>query len=107
MHVRPGRGSRSGTLKGIGVVMQLTVQIPDDLAERLSASGADLSRRALEGWAAEEYRKGSLYKPDLRRLFGFETAHQIDAFLKAHDVYEDCSIEDIENEVSGLIRLGV
>ena len=87
--------------------MQLTVEIPDDLARRFSADSAELSRRALEAWAAEEYRKGAFHKTDLRQLLGFETGHQIDQFLKAHDVFEECSVEDIEKEVSGLIRLGV
>jgi hypothetical protein len=34
--------------------MDLTVQIPDDLASRMSASGGDLSRRALEALLAKE-----------------------------------------------------
>jgi hypothetical protein len=88
--------------------MQLTVQIPDDLAQRLIiATGGDLSRRALEAWAADEYRNGQLNKPDLRRLLGFETGYEIDGFLKAHDVYEDCTVQDIDNEVAALIRLGI
>jgi hypothetical protein len=88
--------------------MELTVQIPDDLGQRLiNATGADLSRRALEAWAADEYRGGQINKPDLRRLLGFETGYEIDGFLKAHGVYEDCSVEDVENEVAALIRLGV
>jgi hypothetical protein len=88
--------------------MQLTVQIPDDLAQRLiSSTGGDLSRRALEAWAADEYRNGQLNKPDLRRLLGFETGYEIDGFLKAHDVYEDCAVQDIQNEIDALIRLGV
>jgi hypothetical protein len=40
--------------------MNLTVEIPDDLAARLSAAGGDLSRRALEGFALEEYKSGRL-----------------------------------------------
>jgi post-segregation antitoxin (ccd killing protein) len=35
--------------------MKLTVNVPDDLASRLSAAGADLSRHALEAFASEEY----------------------------------------------------
>ena len=34
--------------------MNVTVPIPDDLAQRLGAAGLDLSRRALEGFALEE-----------------------------------------------------
>ena len=45
--------------------MDVTVQIPDDLASRMG-SGGDLSRRALEALAAEEYKRGRLTKPDLR-----------------------------------------
>jgi hypothetical protein len=86
--------------------MELTVQIPDDVAERLSASGGDLSRRALEALVAEEYRQGHLTKPDLRRLLGLETSGQIDSFLKAHEVWIDYTIEDLERERAGLRRLG-
>jgi hypothetical protein len=86
--------------------MELTVQIPDDVARRLSAVGGDLSRRALEALVAEEYKHGHLTKPDLRRLPGFETSDQIDSFLKAHDAWIGYTIEDLERERAGLRRLG-
>jgi hypothetical protein len=87
--------------------MQLTVQIPDDLASRMSASGGDLSRRALEALAIEEFRDGHITKPELRRLLGFGSRYELDEFLKAHDVYEDYTLEDLEQELEGLKRLGV
>lgn len=87
--------------------MNLTVEIPDDLAQRLSTAGGDLTRRALEALAAEEYRQGHLHKPDLRRLLGFTTSDQIDTFLRAHEVWIDYSAEDLERERAGLERLGV
>ena len=82
------------------------MQIPDDVAQRLSATGGDLARRALEALVAEEYKQGRLTKPDLRRLLGFETSDQIDTFLKAHDVWIDYTVEDLERERAGLKRLG-
>lgn len=87
--------------------MDLTVAIPDDVAQRLSASGGDLSRRALEAFAAEEYRQGRLHKPNLRRLLGFTTSDQIDTFLKAHEVWIDYTVEDLERERAGLQHLGL
>lgn len=87
--------------------MNLAVEIPDDLAKRLSAGVGDLSRRALEAFAAEEYRQGRLNKPDLRRLLSFATSDQIDSFLKAHEVWIDYTIEDLERERAGLHRLGL
>lgn len=87
--------------------MNLTVEIPDDLAQRLETGAGDLSRRALEALAAEEYRQGRLHKPDLRRLLGFTTSDQIDTFLKVHEVWIDYTVEDLERERAGLQRLGI
>ena len=67
--------------------MNLIVKIPDDVAQRLEAAGGDLSRRALEALAIEEYKRGRLTKPELRRLLGFETSAELDAFFKAHEVF--------------------
>lgn len=86
--------------------MNVTIEIPDDLAQRLAASGVDLSRRALEAFAAEEYKRERLTKPELQRLLGIETSFQLDEFLKAHDVWIEYTLEDAERERQGLQRLG-
>lgn len=85
--------------------MDVTVHIPDDLAVRLAAGG-DLSRRALEALALEEFNSGHIGKADLRRLLGFTTRYQLDGFLKAHGVWTDYSIEDSQHEREDLRRLG-
>ncbi len=87
--------------------MNLTLPIPDDLGERLSAGGADLARRALEAFALEEYNSGRLSLPELGRLLGFETRASLDGFLKARGVYEPCTLEDIEQDIRDLHRLGL
>jgi uncharacterized protein YgbK (DUF1537 family) len=86
--------------------MNLIVQIPDDVARRLVAAGGDLSRRALEALALEEYKLGHLTKPELRRLLGFGSRDALDGFLKAHDVFEPYSLDDLERERRDLQRLG-
>lgn len=86
--------------------MNLTVELPDDVAQRLSTVGGDLSRRALEALIAEEYRQGRLTKPDLRRVLGFQTSAEIDDFLRLHEVWIDYTVEDLERERAGLRRLG-
>jgi hypothetical protein len=87
--------------------MELIVQIPDELASRMSASGGELSRRALEALALEEFKSGRITKPELRRLLGFGTRYQLDGFLKTHGVYEDYTLQDLEQELEGLRRLGI
>jgi len=85
--------------------MDVTVHIPDDLASRLGTAG-EVERRALEALALEEYKLGHLTKPELRRLLGFGTRDALDGFLKAHDVYEAYSLDDLERERQDLLRLG-
>jgi Uncharacterised protein family (UPF0175) len=86
--------------------MEFTVQIPDDVARSMSASGGDLARRALEALALEEFRSGHLTKPELRRLLGFGTRYRLDGFLKSHGVYEDYTMEDFESDRDALKQLG-
>lgn len=86
--------------------MNLTVEIPDEMAERLAAAGGDLSRRALEALALEEYKRGRLTRLELRRLLGFSTRAELDAFFKAHDVFGSYTPADLEQDRRDLQRLG-
>lgn len=88
--------------------MNLTVEIPDAIAVRLSAHGGqDLSRRALEAFLAEEYRHDRLSKPELQELLGIETSYQLDGFLKAHDIWIEYTLQDAERERRSLDCLGL
>lgn len=86
--------------------MDLTVQIPDDIAPRLQAAGGDLSRRALEALALQEYKSGRITKADLRRMLGFGTRYKLDGFLKDHGVLYEYTIEDFEQERKAIRRFG-
>lgn len=86
--------------------MDLTVHIPDDIASLLQAAGGDLSRRALEALALEEYKRERLTKRELRRLLGFATRFELDEFLKSHQVCEEYTIEELDRQVEALQRLG-
>ena len=87
--------------------MNVTIQIPDELARDLAATGGDLSRRALEAFALEEYRNGHLTRPAMRKLLGFATRDQFVGFLKAHAVIEDLpTLDDFEREGQDLRSLG-
>ena len=86
--------------------MNLSVEIPDDLARRLAATGDDLSRRALEAFALEEYKAGRVSKVELRRLLGIDTRYELDGFLKAHGVWMDYAIDDLRRDIATLQRLG-
>jgi len=87
--------------------MELTVRIPDELAACMGEAGGDLSRRALEALALEEFKSGRITKPELRRLLGYGTRYRLDGFLKSHGVYEDYTMEDFEQDRDALKQLGL
>ena len=87
--------------------INLTVEIPDDIASRLSAAEPELSRRALEAFGLEEHKASRLAEYELQRLLGFGTRYQLDGFLKAHNVSVDYTIEDTRREQESFRRLGI
>jgi len=84
----------------------VTLPIPDELAARLGEAG-DVSRRALEAFAADEYRAGRLTHPELRSLLGFATHAELDGFLKARGIFEDYTQSDLAGERQTLDQLGL
>jgi hypothetical protein len=87
--------------------MNLTVRIPDHLAARLGGDTAALERQALEALVADGYRTGRLTKPEVYAALGFEVADEFDGFMKAHGVYQDYTMADLERERETLARLGL
>ena len=82
--------------------MNVTLRIPDEIAERLTAAGADLERDALEGFALEAFRAGRLNRYELRQVLGIETRYELDGFLKARGVHEPVTPEDIRRDLEDL-----
>jgi len=65
--------------------MEVKLRIPDDVAERLAASGGDLSRRALEALALQGYRDQTLTLYQVSEMLGLSRIETED-FLGRHQV---------------------
>jgi hypothetical protein len=64
--------------------MEVTIHVPDELAQRLSTAG-DVSRQILEAFALEGYRNNSLTLLEVSELLGFGRVETED-FLAHHQV---------------------
>jgi chromosome segregation and condensation protein ScpB len=84
----------------------VTIELPEELARALASSGGDLSRAALEALATEAYREQKISHCQLRRILGFETRMELDAFLKARGLELEYTAEDLERDRATLNRLG-
>jgi Uncharacterised protein family (UPF0175) len=86
--------------------MNVMVPIPDDFAARFGTE-AELGRRALEALALEEFRAERLSQAELRQILGFGTRAELDGFLKAHGLFEEYTLADLDRERQTLDRLGI
>jgi hypothetical protein len=89
-----------------GVAMQITLELPEDIAQGMESKWKNLPRAALESLALEAYRSHVITAAQLRRLLAFETRMQVDAFLKEHEVY-DFTVSDFEQDRETLRQLRV
>lgn len=78
--------------------MQVTLDLPEELVHYLGQDARALSRAAVEALVLEGVRSGKLSTAQARRLLGFRTRSQIDAFLKAHGVNLPLTIEQVRRD---------
>jgi hypothetical protein len=83
--------------------MQVTVEIPDEFVQQLVPPGRDAARSLLEESVAGAYRDGRLTMEQVRRILGFGTRMQVDAFLQQHEIF-DYTIEDLDKDLTTLHR---
>ncbi len=78
--------------------MEITLNIPDELARQVTSEGKDPARVALEALALEGYRTERLSESAVRQMLGFETRMEVHAFLKQHGVYLHYDVADLEQD---------
>jgi predicted HTH domain antitoxin len=80
--------------------VQITVELPDDIAQR-----AEPGPEALEALAIEGYRSEKLTHDQAARLLGM-SRFEFDKFLKDRRIYDHAdSVEDLERDIETMRRL--
>jgi predicted HTH domain antitoxin len=80
--------------------MEITVNLPDDLAQHQNPG-----REALEALVIEGYRSAKLTHYQASQLLGL-SRFQFDGFLKERNIYDHAySVEDLEQDEETLRRL--
>ena len=78
--------------------MQVTLELPEDLARLLWENSAGLTRAALEALALEGLRAGKLTVAQARRLIGISSRYEMDGFLKCHGVLLSLTVDDVDRD---------
>jgi hypothetical protein len=85
--------------------MQITIEIPDDIAQRLAQQVDNLPRRALESVVIEAYRAELITSAEVGRILELDSRWDVDAFLKQAEAYLPYTEGDLEQERETLRQL--
>ena len=78
--------------------MQVTIELPDELADQIRKTSGDVARRVLEAFAIDSYRSGKLTGSQARQLLGLETRFELDALLRRAGVFREYTAEELERD---------
>ncbi|MEQ8755165.1 MAG: UPF0175 family protein [Coleofasciculus sp. G1-WW12-02] len=78
--------------------MQITIELPDNIANQLQLKPANISRRILELIAADNYRQGHIGAAQVRQMLNFSSRCDTYEFLKREKAYLPYTEDDLEQD---------
>ena len=82
--------------------MQITVEIPNEIAQRLDQTQGKLSHRLLELIVADAYRCGKINTNQVQQILQLSTRLAVHAFLKRMGVYLNYDETELEQDLQTL-----
>lgn len=80
------------------LAMQVTLELPEDLAQLLGVGSSDLNRIVLEALILEGLRSGKLSVAQARRILGISSRYEMDGCLKEHGVLLPLTLSDVDRD---------
>jgi hypothetical protein len=88
------------------VVTQVTLDIPDELSAALTAPGRELSRKRFRGPRSGSLPRAEAFDSSVSVPPGLRNPSSM-AFLKAHEVWLEYGVEDLERDREAHRNLGL
>ncbi len=82
--------------------MQITIELPDDIANQLQLQPANISHRILELIAADNYRQGRIGAAQVRRILNFSSRWETYEFLKREKAYLPYTEDGLEQDAQAI-----
>jgi predicted HTH domain antitoxin len=83
--------------------MQITIELPDDIADRLTQQVGDLSQQTLEALAIECYRSELLSHSEVGRILNLNW-WEVEDFLKKANAFLHYDEADLERDRETIIQ---
>lgn len=82
--------------------MQVTLNIPDVIAQQLAPDVTRISRVIVENLAAQAYRSGVLSSREVSVLLDHDSRWETEDFLSAHDAWPGLSVDEAAEDSRAL-----
>jgi hypothetical protein len=79
--------------------MEISIQIPDEVGERLHSLWQDLPRHALEAVVVDAYRRDVLTAAEVQGILGLPSRYDTEAFLKEAGADLGYTWKDLEEDL--------
>lgn len=84
--------------------MQIIVEIPDPIAQRLDRAWGNISRRLLEMIVADAYCCGEVSTAEVRQILQLQSRQETHAFLKRMGVYLNYDEVELAQDIQTLSK---
>jgi predicted HTH domain antitoxin len=78
--------------------MQITIELPNNIANQLQLQPANISRQILELIVADNYRQGHIGAAQVRQMLNFSSRWETYEFLKREKAYLPYTEDDFEQD---------
>lgn len=85
--------------------MNISIEVPDEVADQIGTRWTDLPRATLEALVAEACREKVISEPQAQKMLGLDSRFELDSFLKEKRVYLDYSEDDLAHDIRTLDAL--
>ena len=85
--------------------MEITINIPEEIGERLERNWGDLPQKILEVLAVEGYQNGVLTVYQVQQLLNLHSRWQTEEFLSERQAYIDYTLADLDGDLNTLNKL--
>ncbi|NJR63404.1 MAG: UPF0175 family protein [Cyanobacteria bacterium CRU_2_1] len=84
--------------------MNIIIELPNEIEQRLQSHLGTLSQRALEAVAVEAYCSQLISAAEVQQMLHLPSRLATDAFLKQHEAYLPYTEADIEQDLQAIDR---
>ncbi len=82
--------------------MQITIEIPEEIGQKLPKIWDNIPQKALESVLVEAYRQGSLTSAQIQSILNLSYRWETQAFLSQYQAYPNYTEEDLADDIETL-----